>query len=270
MRLPLLLLPLLLLPLLPLQLLLMLMHVSHVRLTGSISYTLLNTTVSTLRLNMGLAPDPTVTVDLPPNIHPSLLAVTNGMKDSVNEVSRHRQIMGNSRLSPQAGQLCKVMAGQLGPRYSCTTLVSTGETNSGPPKQPHSNRPPTTVLQYKAQTHASWRAPHARLRIRTLINCAVAALKQQAHAMIYQGLILLGYLLRHYLSPHLRRYSTAKRKHAKGPKQTHIPRCIRANLCWLQQTRIMLMHCKMVAQSHQAHCHKLAATRKSHWYLAKQ
>jgi hypothetical protein len=72
MRLPLLLLPLLLLPLLPLQLLLMLMHVSHVRLTGSISYTLLNTTVSTLRLNMGLAPDPTVPVDLPPNIHPSL------------------------------------------------------------------------------------------------------------------------------------------------------------------------------------------------------
>jgi hypothetical protein len=43
-----------------------------VRLTGSISYTLLNTTVSTLRLNMGLAPDPTVPVDLPPNIHPSL------------------------------------------------------------------------------------------------------------------------------------------------------------------------------------------------------
>jgi hypothetical protein len=160
-------------------------YVSHVRLTGSISYTLLNTTVSTLRLSMGLAPDPTVTVDLPPNIHPSLLAVTNGMKDSVNEVYQHRQITGNSRLSPQDGQLCKVTAGQLGPGYSCATLVSTGETNSGPPKQPQSNRPPTTVLQYKAQMHASWRAPHARLRIRTLINCAVLSSTAEATSTRY-------------------------------------------------------------------------------------
>jgi hypothetical protein len=77
-------------------------YVRPVRVTGSNSQTLLNTSVRIPRSNHDSAPDPTVTVDLPPNIHPTLQAGANGMKNSDTEVYQHSPPCSNPKDSSDA------------------------------------------------------------------------------------------------------------------------------------------------------------------------
>jgi hypothetical protein len=73
-----------------------------VRLTGSNSQTLLNTSVRIPRSNIDSAPDPADTVDLPPNDHPTLQAVANGMKNRDTELYQHSPPRSNPKDSSDA------------------------------------------------------------------------------------------------------------------------------------------------------------------------
>jgi hypothetical protein len=123
-----------------------------VDLTGPISCQIRNTSARIPRLNTDLAPDPTETVDLPPNIHPANLEAAQGMRNSVNELYQHRQITGNIS-SPQPGQLTKVTASHLDTSYNGAVLISTMEAIMGPAKCQG------ITLQLTANTATRYRYP---------------------------------------------------------------------------------------------------------------